>query len=54
MHGRGYVWQGACVAGVCVWQEACMMVVGGGGCVAKETATAADGTHPTGMHSYCQ
>ena len=22
-----------------------------GGCVAGETATAADGTHPTGMHS---
>ena len=26
-----------------VWQ--------GGGCVAGETATAADGAHPTGMHS---
>ena len=28
-------------------------VLGGGGaaCVAGETATAADGTHPTGMHS---
>ena len=24
---------------------------GGGVCVAGETATAADGTHPTGMHS---
>ena len=23
----------------------------GGACVARETATAADGTHPTGMHS---
>ena len=22
-----------------------------GGCMARETATAADGTHPTGMHS---
>ena len=31
----------ACMAGVCVE----------GGCVAGETATAADGTHPTGMHS---
>ena len=44
VHGAGDVWQG----GVC----------GGGGvhgregaCVAGETATAADGTHPTGMHS---
>ena len=25
---------------------------GGGACVAGETTTAADGTHPTGMHSY--
>ena len=24
---------------------------GGGACVAGETATAADGTHPAGMHS---
>ena len=24
---------------------------GGGACVAGETATAADGQHPTGMHS---
>ena len=24
---------------------------GGGACMAGETATAADGTHPTGMHS---
>ena len=40
--------EGACMAG-----GAC--VVGGGmcgrGCMAGETATAADGTHPTGMHS---
>ena len=45
--GRGCAWQaacmsGACVAGGCAWQ---------GACVARETATAADGTHPTGMHS---
>ena len=26
-------------------------VCGGGACVAGEMATAADGTHPTGMHS---
>ena len=25
----------------------------GGTCVAGETATAVDGTHPTGMHSCC-
>ena len=39
--------KGACVAG-----EACMVVDGGeGACVAGETATAAVGTHATGMHS---
>ena len=47
MCGRGHVSQGMCVAG-----EAC---VGGGeggrACVAGETATAANSTHPTGMHS---
>ena len=26
-------------------------MAGGGACMAGETATAADGTHPTGMHS---
>ena len=36
MHGRGCAWQGGRVAGACV---------------AGETATAAGGTHPTGMHS---
>ena len=46
--GGGHVWQGmcmaggACMAGGCAWQGACM---------AGEIATAADGTHPTGMHS---
>ena len=48
MHGeggmRGRRW-------VCMARGACMV----GGCVmggmAGETATAADGTHPTGMHS---
>ena len=40
MHDRGLGWPGACM-------------VGGGGraCVTGETATAADGTHPTGMHA---
>ena len=37
MHGGGHAWWGACMAG--------------GTCVAVEMATAADGTHPTGMHS---
>ena len=44
--GGGYAWQGGSVCG----REACMA---GGACMARETATAADGTHPTGMHS-CQ
>ena len=39
VHGKG-----AHIAGGHVWQ-------GGGACVAGETATAADGMHPTGMHS---
>ena len=60
MHGRGHVWQGgmhggwvcmaggACMAGRHAWQGVCVV---GGSCVAGETATEADGTHPTGMHS---
>ena len=50
MHGR---W--ACVGGGHAWQKgvpgrgACMAERGL--CVAGETATAANGTHPTGMHS---
>ena len=35
MHGGGHAWQEGHVLGVCM---------------AGETATAADGTHPTGMH----
>ena len=48
MHGRG-----ACVAGGMHGRRTCMSggVRGRGACVAGETATAADGTHPTGMHS---
>ena len=43
MHGSGHVWQGACVVrGERVCQGVCM---------AGETATAVDGTHPTGLHS---
>ena len=62
MHGKkGCVWQrGACMAGGHVWGGMCGRgsMCGGGGwqgacvaCVAGETATAVDGTHPTGMHS---
>ena len=46
IHGGVCVWQGACMVGrQHAWQGACMA------CLAEETATAADGTHPTGMHS---
>ena len=37
MHGRGNAWQGS--------------MHGRGVCMAGEMATAADGMHPTGMHS---
>ena len=62
--GRGHAWQGVCVIGGMhgrtsmegehAWQGAC--VAGGGmhsrgACMAGETATAADDTHPIGMHS---
>ena len=47
MCGRGCAWQGACVAGgVHDWG-----ICGRGACMAGETTTAADDTHPTGMHS---
>ena len=54
--GRGHVWGGGmCGVGAggmhgrqCASQGG---VRGGGACVAGETATAADGTHPTGMLS---
>ena len=43
---------GICGGGACMAGGMC---VGGthmvGGCVARETATVADGTYPTGMHS---
>ena len=57
MHGRGHAWQ----AGVCMTgggmhgkrgvhgRVACAEE--GGACMAGETATAAGGTHTTGMHS---
>ena len=50
--------KGACVVkGGHAWQSGACVAKGGvhggrgGGCVAGETATAADGRHPTGMHS---
>ena len=55
----GHAWQGVCMVGVCVaggcaWQGG---MHGKGGMLGREahmaleTATAADGTHRTGMHS---
>ena len=47
VHGGGHVWQGGvCGKGACI-----MGGLAGGVCVAGETATAADGRNPTGMHS---
>ena len=43
MHCSGHVWQGGIDAGGWVWWSMCM---------AGETATVADGTHSTGMHSF--
>ena len=55
IHGRGYVWQGVHSKGGMHGKGGMQckggMHGGGGACVAGETATAADGTHPTGMHS---
>ena len=53
MHGRGCAWQGAHVAGGMhgrghAWQGRMRVE---GACMTGETATAVDGTHPTGMHS---
>ena len=42
--------RGACVAGGVHGRGACMAV----GRVARETAIAAGGTHPTGMHYCCK
>ena len=47
MHGRGHEWHGY------AWQGLCMAggMHGRGACMPGEMATAADGRHPTGMHS---
>ena len=60
MHGKDCAWQGTCMAGGvqkvhgrghawwgCTWQGHAWQ----GACMAGEMATAADGTHTTGMHS---
>ena len=65
MHNRGHVWQWAYMEGACVaggvhgrglaWQWSYMVgrhAWQAEACVEGETATAAGGTHPTGMHSY--
>ena len=65
MRGRGCAWQGAYMAGGasvaggmqgrgCAWQGVCVAggtFMAGGACLTGEMATAAGGTHPTGMHS---
>ena len=43
VHGRGLAWQWSYMVGRHAWQAEA--------CVEGETATAAGGTHPTGMHS---
>ena len=45
VHGGGMCGRGVCVA----WGHA--LAGEGGACVTGEMATAAGGTHPTGMHS---
>ena len=51
MHGGGG-WGGMCGGGHALWGVG--VCVAGEACMAGETATAADGTHPTGMHSCYQ
>ena len=49
MHGGGGLHGWGMCDGGCAWQGS---MHGGGACMAGETATAAYGMHPTGMHSY--
>ena len=51
MHGKGGVVKGTCVARGHAWHLWWGRHAWQGACVAGETATAEDGTHPTGMHS---
>ena len=48
----GHAWSGVCMAGGACMAGGVCVAGGRGACVAGETATAAGGTHPTGMH-YC-
>ena len=54
-HDRECVWWGVCMVLGHTWQgENVINNIawwGGGACMAGETATAADGRHPSGMHS---
>ena len=48
----GHAWWGCVWQGGHRWQgDVHGREVGVGACMAEETATAADGTHPTGIHS---
>ena len=57
VRGGRHSWQGVCMAGDCMVGDMHFRDMCGGGCawwgacVAGEMATAADGMHPTGMHS---
>ena len=55
---QGDAWHGVCMGACVAWGHAWQggvhgmgACVGGGACMAGETTTAADSTHPTGMHS---
>ena len=50
---RGHAWHGGMHVRGYAWQEHAgqLGMHGRGACMAGETATAADGMHPTGMHS---
>ena len=48
VHGGGACMVGVCIVGGMHGRGVCMV---GEPCAAGETATAAGGTHPTGMHS---
>ena len=55
---KGHAWQRGCMVKGAMCDEGGCIVKGGayvawGACMAGETASATDGTHPTGMHS-CQ
>ena len=56
MHCRGHAWQLVCIAGVCVWWGHAWWGRGafmaGWAAHAGEMATEADGTRPTGIHSF--